>query len=855
MFWRRGKRRDDRAAAAERRLREKYNSFQRLLSLNSECLELMAGLQEDLQYVPPLRDVLRGRVTSIFEKAQRIVDELETLSETTYPALTKALKEYRQEVEHYIGTRQESTPCRLAVWLSEVGMEAEGEVGGKAAALGEIKNRLRLPVPNGYVLTTEAYRQFCGISLWEAIRDSLRHAALDDLEGLQSISARLTELVLRHPLPRAVEVAISERARALGSEVPGFAVRSSAVGEGGAKSFAGQFLSLINVPLDQTTEAYRRVVAGRFSERALSYRLSTGLTELESPLAVLFLPVINAQAAGILYTRDPEDVKRDVLWVTSTWGLGLDIAGGRVTPDLFVVSRRRPYAIVESHVVLKEEELVPDESGGVRHASLTSEKAGAPSMEPEHLRQLAEYGCRIEEYFRAPQDIEWVLDRNGTIWILQARPLVVAERVRSKAKVRGEILVSGGISVCPGKVSGRAHLAEDRRTLVSSPEGAIVLIRRASPEIVEILPRIAGLIAERGNVAGHAATLLREFKVPSVFGVAAPFDKIKGGEWVSLDASQAVVYKGALWPTEPGQITLAERYRERTSDPISQRLLTLHLLDAGAFNFRPGGCKSAHDVVRFCHERAVEAMFVLQDRHLESRPHHSKKLLATVPVNLFVLDLGGGLNPEVAEADEVLPPQITSRPFQALWKGITHPAVSWRRQMPASFSDLASIITGSLSSQDSVVRALGEKSYLLVASEYMNLNSRLAYHFSLVDACLSDNPSNNYISFRFTGGGSTRQRRSLRACFLEACLSHYGFVVDRRGDLVNAWCKRASATETEVNLDILGRLMACSSQLDMYMSSHDAMKWYTEQFLSGNYSFSRTSSQESDASPLPPVSS
>jgi pyruvate,water dikinase len=122
----------------------------------------------------------------------------------------------------------------------------------------------------------------------------------------------------------------------------------------------------------------------------------------------------------------------------------------------------------------------------------------------------------------------------------------------------------------------------------------------------------------------------------------------------------------------------------------------------------------------------------------------------------------------------------------------------------------------------------------------MNLNSRLAYHFSLVDACVSDTPSNNYISFRFAGGGAVYYRRHLRARFIEACLAHYGFLADRRGDLVNAWFKKAPAAETEANLDILGRLMACSSQLDMYMASDAVMKWYVEQFLAGNYHFRAT---------------
>ena len=135
----------------------------------------------------------------------------------------------------------------------------------------------------------------------------------------------------------------------------------------------------------------------------------------------------------------------------------------------------------------------------------------------------------------------------------------------------------------------------------------------------------------------------------------------------------------------------------------------------------------------------------------------------------------------------------------------------------------------------------------MAAGEYIILNARWANRFSLVDASLSDSPSNNYIAFRFGGGGSRRPRRTLRACFLEACLDHNGFVVDRRGDLVNAWFKRARAEDTENNLDMLGRLMACSCQLDMYMTGREAMRWYVEQFLTGNYSFRRPEEEEQAA--------
>jgi len=824
--------------ADEARLREKYASFRSLLSLNSECLESMAGLQEDLRYVPPLRDVVSDGVTAIFERAERTVEALGKLTGTPQTALSGALAQQRLEVERYIAEQQVQIPHRVSAWLSEVDARTSAEVGGKAAALGEIKNRMGLPVPDGYVLTTEAYRRFCGIPLWEKIREALRTADLDDLDGLHAISSHLEGLIMACPLPRAVEVAVSERARVLAKGGAGLAVRSSAVGEGDTLTFAGQFLSLLNVPADEAVDAYKRVVAGRFSERALSYRLSRGLPEVSSPMAVLFLPVVDARASGILYTRDPEHPRNDTLWVTSTRGLGIDVASGRAAADLFVTSHKRPGRILEQRIVRQEETIVLDEQGGVTRRLLEATDGDEPSLPPSSLKTLAEWGIRIEQHFGAPQDIEWALGHSGNLWLLQARPLALVERTRSLARPRGAApLVVGGVTVYPGRVSGPTHLVVDGESLRKTPAGAVVIVRRATAEIVSILPRIAGLAAEQGNPTGHAATLLREFRIPSVFQIGGVFERVREGEPVSVDAVQPSLYRGALWPLASERVSLERGREKRTDDVLHRRIFVLHLLDAGTVRFRPGGCESVHDVVRYCHEKAVEAMFAVQDLETEHSAHRSKKLLASVPVNLFVLDLGGGLALENPEAPEVTPSQIVSRPFQALWKGISHPGVSWARKMPASFSDFASVLAGSFSSQSSAIRALGERSYLLVAGEYLNLNSRLAYHFSLVDACLSDNASTNYISFRFVGGGATRDRRELRARFLEACLNHYGFVVHRRGDLVNAWFKRASATDTESHLDILGRLMACSSQLDMYMSSREVMQWYVEQFLAGNYAF------------------
>jgi pyruvate,water dikinase len=838
-MWFMGKKSADRSASVDStvaRVREKYLNFRELLTLNNECLELMARLQEDLQFAPPRRDVVEGRIAAVFTRVAGVVSALNRLSGMPHPTLAAALREQREEIERYAATQQELSHPRLSMWLSEIGEGDEETVGSKAAMLGEIRNNLGLPVPDGFALTTEAYRQCAGIPFWRQIRDAVRDLDLNDLAAAKRVSESLASLVLTCPLPRTVEVAIAGRTETLLRKGGALAVRSSAVGEGGAKSFAGQFLSLLNVPPPDALDAYRRIIASRFSERALFYRLSTGLREVDTPMAALFLLVVPARASGIMYTRNPSDTKSKTVWITATRGLALDIASGRMPADLFVVSRSRPHSVLERSIVRKDEAIVVEAAGGIVRRSLPEGAQTEPSLQEPDLRTLAEWGVLVERRFDAPQDIEWVLDLEGRLWIVQSRPLVHSEPAKSKPRPRPKVepLVAGGRTIYPGRTSGPAFLVDDFPEIAGAPPGAVVFIRKPAPEIVEIFPRIAGLVAEWGNVTGHAATLLREFRIPSVFQMSGAFERVANGEPVSLDAVQSCVYPGTLWPPSRMVTADAELYAARGGDPIWRRLLSLNLLDPAAADFRPSGCRSAHDVLRYCHEKAIEAMFQVNDTELEPSADYARRLVTDLPLNVQVLDLGGGVAPREPSSSRVGPAEVVSRPFQALWKGISHPGVSWTREMPASFGDLASILARSFTPQTGM-RPLGEKSYLLVAGEYMNFNARLAYHFSLVDSCLSETAGDNYISFRFEGGGATRQRRGLRACFLERCLSKYGFHTDRRGDLVNAWFRKAPPDRIAERLDILGRLMACSSQLDMYMTSHEIMEWYVEQFLSGNY--------------------
>ena len=830
-------------APAADRVRAKYGSFRELLTLNNESLELMAGLQDDLQFVPPRREVLGERIGTIFDRIRGVVGSLERLTGVSQRTLAALIATQQSEIERYSTTLEDRAKPRLFAWLSELDADSENEAGSKAAVLGEVRNRLGLPVPDGFVLTTEAYRQYCGIPLWQKIRDAVHDPDLNDLEALRRVSEALMQRVMESSLPAAVVEAICAGAAALLRQGGTLAVRSSARGEGNARSYAGQFLSLLNVPASQAVDAYRRVIASRFRERALFYRLSAGLLEVDTPMAALFVKMIPARAAGIMYTRDPSNPKSKTLWITSTRGLGLGIASGHNPADLFLVTRSSPHAVVERNLVKKEEEVVLLDGGGIATVPLVGGAQNEASLPDVYLHTLADWGVQIEQHFRAPQDVEWVLDRDGALWIVQARPLANADagRAKPRSNPRSEPALAGGRTVYPGRTSGKAFLVDEIQNIGETPPGAVVFIRKPSPEIVGILPRIAGLVAEWGNVAGHAATLLREFQIPSVFQMTGAFDRLTSGEAVSLDAVQARIYPGTLWPPARKEPSIVERYHKRTADPIGARLLTLNLQDPAADNFRPSGCKSGHDVLRYCHEKAIETMFEINDRELERGGAQSfRKLETPLPLNLSVIDLGGGLALADPQKRSVTPAEIVSRPFQALWQGISHPEVTWTRHMPASIGDMASVLAATFTPRGGIGRPLGQESHLLVADEYMNLNSRLAYHYSLVDACLSGTPGENYISFRFEGGGAPHGRRSLRACFLEKCLVHYGFRVDRRTDLVNAWFRKAPADQTAERLDLLGRLLACSSQLDMYMNSREVMNWFAQQFILGNYAFRQT---------------
>ncbi len=822
------------------RVRHRYHGLQSLLGENSHLLEIMADLEADLRFLPLGSESLQYQVRALLQGTLLMIEDLNWLAGDRFQSLYPSYRRIERKVGEILkGSIQERAP-RWAMNLAEVGLGHMTVVGGKAARLGELKKVLAEAVPDGFVVTADAYQRWMG----EALLSSEIRGLLETLEvsadpaRFRSKAARIREIILHAPLPEPVRESIQRMASVIGTASEKWAVRSSAVGEDGSLSFAGQFESVLNVPGSHLREAYKKVVASRFADRAISYRLSGGFTEAATPMAVLFIPIIEPKSAGVLYTQDPNHPESEQILISSTWGLAGDLVGGQAPADMFWVSRQEPLRVRDSKIALKRMRLLPGEPLQTTRVDNSGKDQDTPSLSEDEARRLSGIGLFLERHFAGPQDIEWAIDHQGKIWILQARPL----RLIASCDVPGPVgnqepILSGGLTIFPGRAIAPVQVVKHPGEFSHVSQGVILVVPQATPELASLLPKLAGFIAEQGHPTGHAATLLREFAVPSIFDLPGATYKLTSGMLVGLDAGHRQVFPGAPWPDiqERTLNRMAKPRTRGTASPLEDLILSLRMTDPQSRNFRPENCESVHDLIRFVHEKGVATFFEIGDHEARRRGTATRKLATSIPLNILVQDLGSALTSEATKKKEVAPGEIRSTPFQALWTGISDPRVRWAGRSQINLKGFAAVMASSLGQEMGAMRRLGDPNYLLVGADYMNLNIRLAYHYAMVDSLVGPVTENNYVNFRFRGGGGSQQRLDLRARFLSEILLRNRFMVDQRGDLVTAWLRRYPQHPCGEALALLGKLMGCARQLDMLMEDESAMLHFVELFSAGKY--------------------
>ncbi|MGQ9687245.1 MAG: PEP/pyruvate-binding domain-containing protein [Desulfobaccales bacterium] len=804
---------------------ERYRQYKRLLGANNAILSILADLQDkrqkeflfDMHYV-------RSTVGRLEEEAQALVTALAAMSGGKYAPLETALRQVMAKIAQELAEPR-LKPGPLVLPLSEV---REGWFfGGKAEKLGDLI-RLGMPVPPGFAISAYAQKLFFEHSgLEEFIRQTLGGEGLKSLEDFTAAGAAIRERLLAAPLPAALSEALHQHLESLGADR--LAVRSSALQEDSYFSFAGQFESILNVPPAEVEQRYKEVVASCFTPRALYYCQTKGFSYQDLAMGVVVMKMVAAKAAGVLYTADPREGRKATI-VNAVCGLGSLAVGGQVAPDIYRLEDNR---LVARQIGAKERMQVPAAKGGVTETPTPAELSGLCLSEAE-VMELASLGTKVEEVFGQPQDIEWALDSRGTFYLLQARPLRLKtlEKRESLPPIikEAKVLMHQGAIASRGAAAGRVYLLEDD-DLQAVPEGAVLVSKRALPELGAVADKVAAMVCEAGSVTSHLATVLRESGVPAIFGARGATQVLIPETEVTVDALYGNIYEGRVEELLKAGAKAAPARQSRaweTLERVLQHITPLNLLDPRAANFRPEACTTLHDITRFAHEKAMSEMFRISD---VSQDTNARRLVSNIPLEVFLIDLGGGLKPEALNRLEVRPEDILSRPMAAYWRGVS--AVGWKGPKPVDLKGLMSVMLGT-GAGENIQQRLEEKNYAIIAAEYLNLAKRLGFHFATIESYLNG-PEDSYVSLTFYGGGAALARRARRVRFLAKVLNHVEFRVELKEDSLFARADGYDPGILEEKLDILGRLMMVSKQMDMVMFSDAMVDHYYREFIEEGY--------------------
>lgn len=834
------------AATARERFLQKYGAYRNLVAANNRALERLADMQakatgEFLFDAKYLEDSRR----KILEDGRAVVEALESLTGRREKALRELLGRLERETGAALQAEAavpEGPPTLPFLQVAEAPVEL---VGAKASRLAALRTA-GVPAPDGFSVTSRACRDFLEAGgLLPRVLSTLETLSLSDRKALEEASRRLRSEVTATPCPEplaeAIRRAFDDLEERTGRENLLVSVRSSAVGEDGEFSFAGQYATVLNVGREGLLDACREVVASAFGPRALVYYKARGEGFSLLPMAVCVVEMVDARASGVLYTRDPQRPDAEEMVVSGTWGLGPSTVDGRVTPDSFTVSREPPHAVVASRTAFKERMLLCREDVGLVETEVPGWMRSQPCLTPGQLAQLAAAGLALERRFGRPQDVEWALDERERILILQSRPLRLHAGARPEEEVvalRKDLrpLLSAGAIACRGVAAGPVFPVLPSTPLSEVPPGAVVVARAAEPRLAEVIDRAAALVAEVGSTTSHLATVAREFNVPALFGAAGALERLPAGRVVTVDAEMGQVFEGR----QEALLESAERRRqaEAADNPMVRRLkevlahlAPLNLTDVRARNFRPRGCQTLHDLLRYAHERAIEEMF-LAGGSFGRAERAALRLESPLPVAFYFIDLGGGLELPPGER-RLRPEHFRCRPLKALWPGMVE--VPWDAAPAASGRAVASLLLTGLTSAEAQ-RSAAEPNYVLVSEAYLNMNFRLGYHFSRVDANATANPHENYASFLFHGGAADEAGRSRRIDFLERVLGGEGWRTARRRDALFARLDHLDAETMDHRLRVLGRLLVVTRQIDTLLGGEDAVAKAAEAFARQDYS-------------------
>ncbi|HEY8609479.1 MAG TPA: phosphoenolpyruvate synthase [Noviherbaspirillum sp.] len=475
------------------------------------------------------------------------------------------------------GATQEATYVASFEKLRMTDVES---VGGKNASLGEMISQLAgagVRVPGGFATTAQAFRDFLshaangGRTLADRIADRLASLNIDDVRALAQAGAEIRQWIVETPFQPRLEQEIRTYYQQLVADSEAemsFAVRSSATAEDlPDASFAGQQETFLNVVgIDNVLEAIKHVFASLYNDRAISYRVHKGFTHAEVALSAGVQRMVRSDvgAAGVMFTIDTESGFKDVVFVTSSYGLGETVVQGAVNPDEYYVHKpmleQGKLPIIRRNIGSKliKMEFTGEAKAGrsVRTVDVPIELRNRYSLTDQEVVELAKYAVIIEKHYGRPMDIEWGKDgRDGKLYILQARPETVKSQQKPTDSQQRFKLKSSGTVLAAGRAIGQKIGAGPVRVINDPSEmervqpGDVLVADMTDPNWEPVMKRASAIVTNRGGRTCHAAIIARELGVPAVVGCGNATDMLKDGTLVTVscaEGDEGKIYDGLL---------------------------------------------------------------------------------------------------------------------------------------------------------------------------------------------------------------------------------------------------------------------------------------------------------------------
>jgi len=459
------------------------------------------------------------------------------------------------------------------VSFEQLRMTDVDSVGGKNASLGEMISQLAdagVRVPGGFATTAQAFRDFLSdTGLDQRIAERLSTLNSEDVRELALAGAQIRQWITEAPLPQRLNDDIKAAFALLDSDGKGsFAVRSSATAEDlPDASFAGQQETFLNVVgFDDVIDKIRHVFASLYNDRAISYRVHKGYAHADVALSAGIQRMVRSDkgSAGVMFTLDTESGFEDVVFITSSYGLGETVVQGAVNPDEFYVFKPTLasgcYPIVNRRIGSKllKMEFDPQRTEGkaVRTVDVPVSERNRFSLTDDEVIELARYAVIIEKHYQRPMDIEWGRDGiDGKIYILQARPETVKSQQghndvqqRYRLKATGKVLITGR-AIGQKIGSGRVRIVGDISDMDQVQPGDVLVTDMTDPNWEPVMKRAAAIVTNRGGRTCHAAIIARELGIPAVVGCGDATDVLTEGSMVTVscaEGDEGRIYDGLI---------------------------------------------------------------------------------------------------------------------------------------------------------------------------------------------------------------------------------------------------------------------------------------------------------------------